>query len=278
MLNRELFAVIGARAWELPEVVRRVPTMLTPEEQRMLVWIAEHRPHPEAAVCDLGSFLGGSTVSLAQGIRSSRQLATLHAYDRFTIDVRKKEEYLYSKGYRHFPGPNTFHIVRDHVAPFADFVVLHPGDIVEQHWIGDPISVLFIDISKSWQTNDVILREFFPYLQAGSVVIQQDYFIAQNPWLHVTMHKLRHKIDYAGATERNSAIYMVREPLTDTDIEGCLRRNTPNSDVFAAIDAVLDQFQDDPVHLRVLLRLKKNYQMVPDALNAWQFTALGRAQ
>jgi predicted O-methyltransferase YrrM len=276
-IAQALFARIAARAWMIddvrfPEAVRRVPTMLTLEEQRMLAWVAEHRPHPRAAVCDLGSFLGGSTVALAQGIRNSRQPTRLHAFDRFRMREQAKEKYLYAKGYPRFAGGSVLHIVRDHLAPFDDLVELHAGELGEQRWIGDPISILFIDISKSWETNDFILSQFFPCLLSGSIIVQQDFFFTRNPWLHSTMHKLAHKIAYAGATERNSAIFEVNETPSQAEIESCLRRNTPNADVVAAIDALLERFSGDRFHLPVLRRLKQVFESAPDTPISYQFS------
>jgi predicted O-methyltransferase YrrM len=268
-IGQDLFARISSCAWmiedvQLSEAVRRVPTMLTLEEQRMLAWVAEHRPHPGAAVCDLGSFLGGSTVALAQGIRNSQQPTKLHAFDRFRMREQGKEKFLYAKGYPRFAGDSVVHVVRDYLAQFEDLVELHAGELGEQRWTGDPISILFIDISKRWETNDFILTEFFPCLLSGSIVVQQDFFFIRNPWLHSTMHKLRHKIAYAGATERNSAIFEVSETPSRAEIESCLRRNTPNADVSAAIDALLKRFRGDRFRLPVLQRLKRVFESAPE--------------
>jgi hypothetical protein len=50
---------------------------------------------------------------------------------------------------------------------------VHEGDVRHQHW-QTPISVLFVDITKSWATADAVRRTALPSLLPGALVIQQD--------------------------------------------------------------------------------------------------------
>ena len=64
--------VLATRPWaatsfQVPEHLKRVPTMLTSEECRMIVWISLHLYSYKGMICELGPFMGGSSPS-AQGL------------------------------------------------------------------------------------------------------------------------------------------------------------------------------------------------------------------
>ena len=71
-----MFECVKQSPWNSPEEMSWVPTsrtMLNPEEQRMLRWIAREHYADQGAIVDAGCFLGGSTVSLAQGLREAKR-------------------------------------------------------------------------------------------------------------------------------------------------------------------------------------------------------------
>ena len=63
--------VIGTewRRQPLPTACTKVPTMLVPDELRLLNFLAQDYYRGAGAIVDAGSFLGGSTVALAEGLR-----------------------------------------------------------------------------------------------------------------------------------------------------------------------------------------------------------------
>ena len=63
------------------------------------------------------------------------------------------------------------------VAPFADRVRVHKGDLLDQTWpADDPIEILFVDVAKTLALSGKVLTEFFTRLINGkSLVIQQDF-------------------------------------------------------------------------------------------------------
>ena len=62
----------------LPEV----PTMLSPEERRYLYWLGNEVWSGRGCVVEIGSWLGGSTVCLAAGMRASGHPAAGRLHNR----------------------------------------------------------------------------------------------------------------------------------------------------------------------------------------------------
>jgi len=91
---------------------------------------------------------------------------------------------------------------------------VNQGDIRQIGWTGQPIEILFIDISKHWSINDVLLTDFFPCLMPGrSVVIQQDFVFEWCPWLALTMEYLADYFEYVAFVEHNSTVYLHTRPI-----------------------------------------------------------------
>jgi hypothetical protein len=69
--------------------------------------------------------------------------------------------------------------------------------------------VLFVDIAKSWSLNEVVVRQFFPCLLPGrSVVVQQDYAFAFQPWIAITMEHLSDHFEAVAFAEYNSVVFV----------------------------------------------------------------------
>jgi hypothetical protein len=193
--------------------------MLTAEECRMLAWIAQVFPCGAGVICDLGSFLGGSTVHLAHGASLSPQAAMVHAFDFFTIADEHKGPWLYDRGFPPFEGNDMSHLFRQFTAPYAERIRAWHGGIEQQQWTGEPIEVLFVDICKGWDTQSHVMRQFYPCLiPGGSVVIHQDFQHWMHPWVVATTEALHPKLTLVSWTEDNSAVFACTEPITPADV------------------------------------------------------------
>src|SRR4051794_13231889 len=70
----------------LPPYLKKYPTMLSFEELRMLRWLASEYYSGEGCICDLGAFLGGSTIVLADGYLAAGHTARrVYTYDRHKL-------------------------------------------------------------------------------------------------------------------------------------------------------------------------------------------------
>lgn len=83
----ELAECIRREQARLPPGVLEVPSMLSYEERALLHWAGREGCGAEGQLVDAGSYLGGSTLSLACGLRASGDTdgRRVHAYDRFRV-------------------------------------------------------------------------------------------------------------------------------------------------------------------------------------------------
>lgn len=206
-------SVLGT-AWRtrpVPAACRNVPTMLVEDELRLLHHLARNVYTGAGAIVDAGSFLGGSTVALAEGVRRNPRwfgsgTRPIHSYDRFEVEDWTRGHY--------FPvttpaGTSFRDAFERNIAPWSGFVEVHAGDILEQQWSGAPIEILFIDVAKHWTVCDWVTWQFFPHLIPGkSIVVQQDYLYHHYvAWLHVTMELYADYFEYVCDTEVNSVAF-----------------------------------------------------------------------
>jgi len=224
-------SVIGTkwRQQPLPTACTKVQTMLIPEELRLLNYLAQDVYSGAGAIVDAGSFLGGSTVALAEGLRRNRRWTAtsgkpIHSYDRFEIEDWTRGLYFPENA----PAGSSFREEFDrNIAPYADLVDVHAGDVLNQQWSGGPIEILFIDVAKHWTVCDWVTWQFFPHLIPGrSLVVQQDYLYHHwVAWLHVTMELYADYFEYVCDTEVNSAVFLNTKPIP----ESVLRRHSVES-------------------------------------------------
>jgi hypothetical protein len=210
----------------LPERLRELPTMLTPRERGLLYSLGRTAP-PETQIVDAGCFLGGSTVPLALGAseRLQEPCRLVHSYDLFRVDYAAR---------MHHPGlvgrledghdlrPLFEEIVGDQLMRYVE---VHAGDLMDQHWSGEPVGVLFVDVAKNWGLADQIVHQFFPALVPGrSVVVQQDYIHEWLPWIHITMQLLERCFERAAVVPRSpSVVFRCTRAVATADLPHHLR-------------------------------------------------------
>jgi SAM-dependent methyltransferase len=212
------------RSRPVPPACTKVPTMLIPDELRLLHHLAQDAYTGAGAIVDAGSFLGGSTVALAEGLRRNRRRPRgaaaqkpIHSYDRFQVEDWTRGIYFPEST----PAGTSFRAeFEQNIAPYAELVEVHAGDILEHPWggqatSGGPIEILFIDVAKHWTVCDWVTWQFFPHLIPGrSFVVQQDYLYHHwVGWLHVTMELYADYFEYVCDTEVNSAVFLYKKQI-----------------------------------------------------------------
>jgi hypothetical protein len=204
------------RPWRdvtLPPDAVGIPTMLSKAERRLLYSLARDYAGGDASVVDAGCFLGGSTAALLAGIRDRPEPwrgPPVESYDLFRV-----EAFTIPKFFGDARVGDSFRPRFDaHVGRFDVPHVVHEGDITEIGWSGGPIDVLFLDVLKSWEINDSVLREFFPSLVPGrSVIVHQDYGWGDTPWIPTTVELLRDSLVLLDWMEWGSHVFFVERPL-----------------------------------------------------------------
>ena len=208
----------------LPPEVRHVRTMLSAQELELLYTLSRDHYTGRGDIVDGGAFLGGSTLVLAAGLRDNQaaldKAGRVHSYDMFIADHFVSQ---FIDGYPE--GATTRPYYNGVIADVASYVTVHEGDIATFPWpAGRAIEILFIDVAKSWDTNDVLIQQFFPRLIPGqSTVIQQDYHWPHTPWISITMELLADHVTYLGSMPWATAHYRWDRALEPGELPARLR-------------------------------------------------------
>ncbi len=216
---RDRLRHLTRRPWrdlELPPDAVGIPTMLSKSERKLLYSLARDYAGGDNAIVDAGCFLGGSTAALLAGVRDRKepwQGPPVESYDlfrveKFTIPKFFRDEETVRVG-------ETFRPRFDaHIARFDVPHVVHEGDITQIGWSGGPIDILFLDVLKSWEINDAVLRDFFPSLVPGrSVIVHQDYGWGGHEWIPITVELMRDSLVLVDFMEWGSHVFFVEREL-----------------------------------------------------------------
>lgn len=240
--NEQVIIGTDWRTQPVPPACANIPTMLVPDELRLLHHLAEQCYGGFGVIVDGGSFLGGSAVALADGVRRNphrRRISedkVIHSFDRFEVEEWTRGIY--------FPedtptGTSFRDRFESNIAPYADLIEVHAGDVLDHEWKNGPIEIFFIDMAKNANVCDWVTWRFFPHLIPGrSLVVQQDYLYGRwTGWLHVTMEFYADYFEYVCDTEVNSVVFLYKKKIP----ESVLRRNTVESLTFEEKMALMDR-------------------------------------
>ena len=239
----------------------------------MLAWVAREYYTGLGAIVELGSFIGGSTARLAWGLsaRDRPVQGKIFAYDRFQCAEKDKEKLLYKKGLEPFIGEDILGISKSLLSEYSDHIVFCPGDVLDAKWTGGDIEILFVDVSKSYDLNDVILEQFFPSLVSGvSIVIQQDFLLNRTPWIVAAMDALRDCFDLVAYTEENSAIFLcLRRPSVE-QLSRAMSLNLTPERIEKAYRSYIREFPAER-QKEILAHALLTFQEQQSVSEAWRF-------
>ncbi len=149
---------------------------------------------------------------------------------------------------------------RNHVRPWRDIIQVNEGNLLDYHWPGQDIEILFVDLMKSKDLYNHVVEQFLPSLIPGvSILILQDFLYASSgPWHAVLVEKLNHKLLQVGQTRYNSALYLCTEAITPEDLAAC------NWDQVSYEERILCLAQNavrwqDPEHRQIMVQILNNY-------------------
>jgi predicted O-methyltransferase YrrM len=218
-------------------LARQVPTMLSPEERRLYLWLGRDFAAGRGAIVDLGCFVGGSTAHLAEGNRRAALPVAVHAYDRFRVAAGLKQRMLYARGVEPFAGQDMLPTAIRLLAPWSPHVTLHRGLIERQAWTGGPIAVVVVDAAKSARVADAIAATFFPMVVPGGVIVQQDALHAPQPWVLAQMGALRPWCRPVAHAAPTTLVWQVVHPLDGTALRAARVARLSDATMTAAIEA-----------------------------------------
>lgn len=219
---------------------QQVPTMLHRQEQKLYYWLARNAVGGGGAVVDLGAFAGGSTARLAQGLSDAGSRAAVHAYDRFTVDAKTKQIWLYAQGVAPFDGSDLLPLAKMLLAPWADRIRFHVGEIQDSAWdpADGPISLLLLDACKRTAWTDSTARTFYPHLIAGRSVINHQDFLQWNQfWLPPHMLLMADFFQPLAFIRNSSVLFRCVQVPTVADLQ---ERTVADMDDARMIEAIRD--------------------------------------
>jgi predicted O-methyltransferase YrrM len=183
-----------------------VPGMTLDDELKYFYWCCAKSHRLGNRVVELGPYVGRSTVALAAGVRESADPSgKVVSIDRFqwdpwmlantfpyTIDgLSELQRARLTPAQRQPKEYDSYRPLFDvFTEPLKDSIEAIDTELETFQWSGKPIDVLMIDAAKSWAALDQIVRQFFPCLTDGAVVIHQDYKHAATYWLHPVTERM----------------------------------------------------------------------------------------
>lgn len=218
-------------------------SMLVPDEAAFLFAVAKDHYLGEGEIIDLGPLLGVGTNALARGLALNPSVADkskrIHSFDLFL-----------AKGMGPIAGaPSRAGTVLDRFLrnnhDYLASISVAAGDLLNMSWDRSSVEVLFIDIAKTWQLNDHVVRTFFPCLIPNrSVVIQQDYVHFAEYWVAITMEVFADYFEHIAFVNGATSAYLytreipnavVHQRLEDLPLERklyyleCAREKAPGT-------------------------------------------------
>ena len=82
-------------------------------------------------------------------------------------------------------------VFKENLSFAENLIDVRPGDITTIGYNDTvPIEVLGVDVCKALSVTDFLVREFFPRLMPGALVLQQDFIHEFHPYIHISMQRL----------------------------------------------------------------------------------------
>ena len=206
----------------MPPSCLDTPSMITIPEKQFLFGLASRYYAGEGIIVDAGIFLGASTRCFGEGVHSNPRREEIVAnwpqpivsYDRAIVNPNMPHFFRrHGLTFSASPGESFESELRRNVAPVKDLVDLRIGDFTDATAPGCPVEILFLDILKTPALSLRAFRMFYPKLVPGrSVVVHQDYFFEELPWIKTHHEALAAYFDFVGEIG-SSAVFLCRKDI-----------------------------------------------------------------
>jgi hypothetical protein len=209
-------------AWALPYRSLHVPTMIVEAEADYFANCTRRFFGRQGGIVDLGCWMGSTSIALARGLVQANTRNPSHrekvlAYDRF---VWEEWMMMYETFGIYQPGdvflPEARRVVNEHGNGLIELI---QADLSCFEWSGDSIKILLVDAMKSAGLARQIARTFYPSLQIGGIVIQQDFKHFYTSWIHVLHFRLQKYFRMIHRVPRGGSVaFEAMAPISTSDV------------------------------------------------------------
>lgn len=168
----------------------------------------------QGRIAELGAFTGGTTRIFGEALRrSGYRRPVLEVYDLFEHNgasrARLADHPLYeADGFQAIWAANT--------AEYADLLLPCIGDLRQTATTyTEPLETLYVDIVKHPSVIAPVVQHFLPRLRRGGLLIHQDYFHWQSPWVVVSTERLIDRFEVLGAVSNHMLVLRLKRPIPD---------------------------------------------------------------
>ena len=214
-----------------PNVLLKFPSMLT-EGDKALYFNAGKAYQFKGSIVDAGCFIGGTTMSLVQGLLQNPLVkdggrdtsGLIRVYDLFQID----DDYILGHLRKNYPNHDFSNessflgVFEENMRKYRDMLDVRPGDVIAAGYPDEePIEILGVDLCKALPVTDSVVREFFPRLIDGALVIQQDFIHQYHPHIHLSMgilgdhFEMDTEIKWGGSVSYHLTKQITKETIAD---------------------------------------------------------------
>ncbi|MGA0531893.1 class I SAM-dependent methyltransferase [Hansschlegelia sp. KR7-227] len=226
LATSELITFLQGEPWNnltyvAPPPARDVVGMSDPIERKLLSWLTSALYAGVGEIVELGTFLGASSVSLASGLQSNPHLRPeqkskrINVFDQFKGTFESDYITKYTKFTLDEDG-GFLGIHAAQTAAFKDYLKVTKANVSHVTWDGRPIELLYVDVMKDPFVTANVVRQFFPSLDVGSILIMQDYLFHTLPYSVVVMEYFEEYFTRGGDTGRGNVIFVCHKKVPAT--------------------------------------------------------------
>lgn len=204
------------------------PSMMSAPERQFLFGLASRYYTGNGIIVDAGIFLGASTRCFGEGVRSNPALEEITrawpqpivSYERAIVNPNMPDFFKrHGLAVSAAPGESFEAELRRNVDPVKDLVDLRIGDFMAAPVPDCPVEILFLDVLKTPELSVRAFRQFYGKLIPGrSLVIQQDYFFEELPWIKTHQEALARYFEFVGEVG-SSAIFLCTKKIPQAVVD-----------------------------------------------------------
>jgi hypothetical protein len=187
-------------------------SMLSPAERAALYQLIRMLAPADARIAELGTYLGGTTRLFGEAFHRSgvRNEPRIEVYDFFEHNGESRRQL---RDHPLFDKRDFFDIWQANTLPYADLVELHRGDLRHAATDGPPLWMLYVDIVKSDFLINPVMQRCLPRLRVGGLLVHQDYFHWQSPWVVYATERIMDHLELVGTASNHTMILRLREEI-----------------------------------------------------------------